>query len=254
MHQEAVGGLPYRRTMETLSGWITAAATVGAVLVSILFGLLSTFQARESARQAKRSAESSEGSLETARKQLEDSTAAQAESLQLAQLQLENSVRAHQDSTQPYVWADLRAREDGCGMMQFMVGNSGPTVATEVRIEFNPPLNHVVPEQWVPDAHLIEELFRAGAKSLPPGRVFAWDLGMASKYFKTEGELAPAHQIGVDITANGPHGPIPPVRYFISLADLKDQALRPSGLGLVEAPLRDVEKRLREIGSTLNGQ
>lgn len=240
--------------MENDNAGLSAVIAILALVFTLIFGVINALIAAASARQAGRSADSSEGTLEMAQKQLEASTAAQAESLRLAQLQLENAVRAHQDSTQPYVWADLRARNDGCGLIQFMVGNSGPTVATEVHIEFNPPLNHVVPEQWVPDAHLIEELFRAGAKSLPPGRVFAWDLGMASEYFKAEGKLAPAHQIGVDIAANGPHGPIPPVHYFISLADLKDQALRPSGLGLVEAPLRDVEKRLREIRATLNGQ
>lgn len=48
-----------------------------------------------------------------------------------------------QDGRQPYVWADFRLDETQGSLMQLMVRNEGPTVARDVRILFDPPLQGV---------------------------------------------------------------------------------------------------------------
>ena len=233
-----------------VTAWIPTLISVLALLAAVVFGVVNAKQTANSAAHAKRSADSSERSLDLSQKQLESSTTAQAESLRLAQVQLENSVRAHQDSITPYVWADVRTCEDGSGFMEFVVGNSGLTVARNVHIEFQPALDYLVPPNAVEEATRVQARLREGLKSLPPGRVFAWILGMAQDYFDVNNPQ-PAREILLTITALGPHGPIAPTSYSISLEDMKHQVLRPVGLGMVQAPLKDVEQRLREIKTVL---
>lgn len=245
--------------------WIALAA----VAIALVVGFVNVKQASDSAAQAKRSADSAEKSLDLSQKQLESSVAAQAESRKLAQAQLEtstaaqneslrlakeqldNSVKAHTDSLQPYVWADIKAREDGSGMMIFVLGNSGPTVATDVRVAFHPALDHIVPPREVAEAQGIQKLLETGVKSLTPGRVFTWTLGVTHEYFSKEA-LPPASGLTLTITGNGPHGPMPESSYTIELNDHREQSLRPVGLGLVEKPLKAVEQRLKDIAGNLD--
>lgn len=247
------------------SDWIALAA----VAIALVFGYVNGKQAAESAAQAKRSADSAEKSLDLAQRELESSSAAQAEShklaraqletsvaaqnesLRLANEQLESSVRAHIDTLQPYVWADIRPREDGSGMMVFVLGNSGPTVATDVRVAFHPALDHIVPPREVADAHRIQELLESGVKSLAPGRVFTWSLGVTHEYFNKDA-LPPASRLALTISGNGPRGPIAESTYTIELNDQREQQLRPVGLGMVEKPLKAVEQRLKEISGSLD--
>lgn len=266
--------------------WIPTIVSILALVAAVIFGIVNARQAADSAEQARRSAVSSEKSLDLAQKELESSSAAQAESLslareqlansmaanaanqklatqqiessraaqaeslRLAQIQLENSVKAHQDSTQPYVWADLRPREDGSGLMLFIVGNSGPTTATDVRIEFQPAFNYVVPTDRVKDAHHVEETLTKGLSSLPPGKVIGWSVGLSWDFFGEK--KGPESSFEITIRAMGPHGELEPLVYGISLDSMKEQALRPVGLGLVEKPLNAVEKRLEAISKTLD--
>jgi hypothetical protein len=230
--------------------WVPTVVSILALIASIVIGLVNVRQAGDSAASAKRSADSSETSLDLAQKQLESSTAAQAESLRLAQEQLRNSVQAHQDSLQPYVWADLRPREDGSGLMLFMVGNSGATVAMDVRVEFQPALNLVVPSDRIPGAHHVEEVLTKGLTSLPAGKIVTWSVGMSWDFFD-EKKKGPESSFEVTIRAKGPHGELKPLVYDVSLDSMKEQALRPVGLGLIEKPLNAVETRLKSIGETL---
>ncbi len=42
------------------------------------------------------------------------------------------------DAAQPYVWADVRSDDESGVLLNLVVGNSGPTVATNVRIKIDP--------------------------------------------------------------------------------------------------------------------
>ncbi len=217
-----------------VSEWVAAAIALLSLIGAVVFGFRSTRASERSAKAAEVSAASASRSVELATSQLKSSASAQAESLQLGHEQLETTIRVHQDSLQPYLWVDLRAREDGNGLMVLVLGNSGPTVATNVRVEFQPALSQIVPPGKVAAANHIENRLSDGLSSVAPGRVFTWGLGMASDFFADEEfDTAPAAIFEITITANGPNGPIPPSSYSIGLEDLKHQALRPEGLGLL---------------------
>lgn len=234
------------------SDWIPAVIALLSLVAAVVIGVRSLKASERAAEAAELSATTANGSLRLAATQLETSATAQSESLRLGQAQLESSIRAHVDSLQPYLWVDLRARDDGSGMMVLVLGNSGPTVATDVHVEFQPPLSHLVPPNHVADANHVEERFRQGISSIAPGRVITWALGLAWEFFTDAAfDSAPATAIEIKIVATGPHGPIAPLTYSIALEDLKHQELRPVGLGLVEAPLKKLEKDLAEIVKVL---
>jgi hypothetical protein len=44
------------------------------------------------------------------------------------------------DAAQPYVWADIRPETAQAGLLRLEIGNSGPTVATNIRVTSSVPL------------------------------------------------------------------------------------------------------------------
>lgn len=128
-----------------------------SLATAIALGLKNVRAADASVEAAERSANSAEGSQ------------------QVAERQLTLTVRAHESAQQPYVWADLRPRDDG-GMLVFVVGNCGPTVATDVHITFEPSLDSLVPTNKLETARTLEERLRVGLRSIAPGRTHTWNL------------------------------------------------------------------------------
>lgn len=143
---------------------------------------------------------------------------------------------------QPYVWADLRPRDDG-QMLVFVVGNSGPTVATDVLVALDPPLADIVPEGRRDRARLVSDRLTQGLRSIAPGRTFMWNLDVGSTFF-SDGDDNPVADLTVTITATGPAGQLNPVDYVIALEDLRHQASRAAGAALLEQPLRRIADAL----------
>lgn len=142
-------------------------------------------------------------------------------------------------ASQPYVWVDVRPDDDNGGMIFLLVGNSGPTVATNVRVTFDPPL---------PDTGIFKDgtsfaRLSNGLASLPPGRTMAWVLG-PSYAVGTETAGWVKHQITV--CADGPLGPLEPLEYSITLNDLLHTELAPRGtLRGIASAVADVASQLR---------
>jgi hypothetical protein len=44
------------------------------------------------------------------------------------------------DAAQPYVWVDVRPDDATATLLNLVIGNSGPTVAVNVRVRVDPPL------------------------------------------------------------------------------------------------------------------
>jgi hypothetical protein len=145
----------------------------------------------------------------------------------------------HQDATQPYVWADVRP-DDGHGqLVKVVVHNAGPTVATSIRIAFDPPLPDGIP-------HRPGSTFTAldsGISALAPGRSMSWNLGVGHELLASE--VARAYQVTVD--AMGPFGPVPQLRYTIDLREWSKTAGQPPGtLHEVRNAIADVAKELKQ--------
>lgn len=140
---------------------------------------------------------------------------------EISQQTVDAQLQVAQQSVQPYVWADLRARDDAGQMLIFIIGNSGPTVATNVVIDVQPSLPQKTRGK---DVHPMHEVLSAGLASLPPGRTISWHVGFAPDVIRDHG--TPRR---ITITADGPHGPLQPLTYSITTTDLTDASAQPPG-------------------------
>ena len=89
------------------------------------------------------------------------------------QTQVQEQIRI--DAAQPYVWADVRPDDEIGQQLLLAVGNSGPTVATNVRVKVDPPL----PTIDDPGGRASAALARLadGLQSLPTGLTLTWSVG-----------------------------------------------------------------------------
>jgi hypothetical protein len=88
------------------------------------------------------------------------------------------------DAAQPYVWVDVRPDDSTGTLLNLVVGNSGPTVATNVRVQIDPPLPSIAQlELQVSAAH---SRLGEGLASLAPGRTLVWALGQGFNLLKDD--------------------------------------------------------------------
>ncbi|MCA1707621.1 MAG: hypothetical protein LC808_31865, partial [Actinobacteria bacterium] len=127
------------------------------------------------------------------------------------------------DAAQPYVWVDLRADDATGTLVNLVIGNSGPTVATNVRITIDPPL--VAIDELKSRTDTAQAQLAEGIRSLAPGRVLTWPLGQGFNLLRDEGR----HTYTFTITADGPFGQVPAMSYPVDLSDLRGTLDRPAG-------------------------
>lgn len=142
-----------------------------------------------------------------------------------------------EQSAQPYVWADVRGSDHTGFLIELVVGNSGPTVATDVQISFDPPLP-VSRQNGERDASTDTALTRLeeGLSSLAPGRVLRWTLGTGPDILSS----VQSQQYRVSVNGSGPFGPLPALSYVLNLSDWRESADRPDGsLHLLTKAVKD---------------
>jgi hypothetical protein len=194
-----------------------------AAIAAVLIALVALFYSRRSTDAADRSASAA------------DRSAAAAEE----QTKIQRQLRI--DSAQPYVWADVRPDDESGFILTLIIGNSGPTIATNVRAKIDPPLPTIeqLKESTVAQARLAE-----GISSLPPGRILVWELGQGFNLLQEDGP----QEHTFTITADGPFGPVPPLTYIVDLADWRGQPARASG------NLRQVTKAIEGLAAKISKQ
>jgi len=132
-----------------------------------------------------------------------------------AERQTELQERVHRDAHQPYVWADIRVDSTQGSILRLVVRNEGPTVAEEVRITFDPPLQTT--RSIHTDVDRAQERLSQGLRALPPGREMAWYLAMGRELSsKNDADDVP-HEYTVKITGRGPFGDLPVVYLHVEL-------------------------------------
>lgn len=179
--------------------WAAIGAVAAAVIaaVALVFSIRSAIAADRAARAADRAAEAAE-----------------------AQTEIQRQVQVA--AAQPYVWADVREDDSQGVLLDLVVGNNGPSVASHVRARIEPPLP-TAPQ--LEESALAQQQLAEGISSLPPGAMIRWHLGPGFTLIKSDGQQR--HEI--TITANGPFGPIRPLTYVLDLANLRGQPVRPQG-------------------------
>jgi hypothetical protein len=143
------------------------------------------------------------------------------------------------DAAQPYVWADVRPDLQSGVLLTLVIGNSGPTVATNVRMHIEPPLPTI---EQLSDSAEAQARLAEGISSLPPGRTLVWYLGQGFNLLHEGG--GPQKHV-FTITADGPFGPVSKLSYVVDLADWHGQPVQPVGT------LHDVAKAITGLGSKL---
>ena len=156
--------------------------------------------------------------------------------------QTKQQKQAAKDATQPMLWVDIR-RDDGQSQaLALLLGNSGPSIARNVKVTFDP-----APPSTL-DIKPILEILRQGIASLAPGRSMQWALGAAHKTSDWDAQKA----YRVRIEAEGPFGTIEPLEYVISVDDLDgSQAAPPGNLHAVAAELHEMTKATKELNEII---
>ena len=160
-----------------------------------------------------------------------------------AQTKIQRQLRI--DAAQPYVWVDVRPDDVTGTLLNLVIGNSGPTVATNVRVQIEPPLPAI--DQLRERIQAAQARLADGIRSLAPGRTIAWPLGQGFNLLNTGGPQV--HTFTV--TADGPFGAVPSQTYVIDLADLRGSLDRPAPLHKLAEVVEELSRTLR---SAANGR
>ncbi|KUM31879.1 hypothetical protein AQ436_01830 [Arthrobacter sp. EpRS66] len=177
--------------------WVSLGAAVVAV-VALIFTWAQAKSAREQAHSAK-------------------------EQVALGRRQTEVQENLYRDQQQPYVWLDFRLDPVSYWLVDLVMKNEGPTVATNVRLEIDPPIKRSQKlQKWT-----LEDLpgFKDGFASFPPGRELRWSLGAHTDIF--DERTFTKHTITVH--CDGPFGPVEPLTYVLDYADGRFMAIRDEG-------------------------
>lgn len=125
-------------------------------------------------------------------------------------------------SSAPYIWADVRLQSRNGWNLEFVVGNSGSTVATNVRVLIDPPFP---PDHEGAYLEAMHQRLRDGLSSLAPGRTLHWTLGPSADLVNRAGALAHS----VRISCEGPYGAVPVNEYVINMADFRESVAHHDG-------------------------
>lgn len=145
-------------------------------------------------------------------------------------------------AAQPYVWADVQPDTKQGTVLRIVVGNEGPTIATNIRVAFSPPL--ATPAKYPGATEVAQQVLAKGIKSLAPGRRIEWSAGVGYEVLAGDGPIRHT----VTVTADGPHGPLAPLTFDLDLADWRGALDSPDGsLHLVRKSIDDLGKRFAAI-------
>jgi hypothetical protein len=144
----------------------------------------------------------------------------------------------HRDAAQPYVWVDIRPDTTERQLLAVVVGNSGPTFATNIRATFNPPLPTGTLNGRDEGA---SERLRAGLPSLAPGKQLSWALGMGPVVLGSDR----SRRYTITIDADGPFGPLPQLSVDVDVVSYIGVLVRPEG------SLHKVEEAIGRVAAAI---
>jgi hypothetical protein len=204
-----------------VSAWIA----LGSAIIALLAVAVAFVQARSAHQQADAAKDQAEAAKQQAA---------------LAQRQTELQERVHEDSQQPYVYVDIRPDPASMVLLDVVIENTGATVATNVRVEIDPPLASTIsdidPADWA---------LTRGIVALPPRRPLRWMLDSALTRYDSN-ELPRRHRVRV--SADGPFGPAPVLEYDLDLDDYLGTEARAKGT------LHDLRHELQELRKLLKSR
>lgn len=137
--------------------------------------------------------------------------------------QTELQEQIHEASQQPYVWADIAGDVAQADLIKLTVCNEGPTVATNIRVSFDPPLQSTSLHDSF--SQVQQDLANSGVRSLPPGRRIEWVFDVGHRFF--QGNTTRLTKVTVD--CEGIHGNCPTNTYMMDLDAIRNSHNVPYG-------------------------
>jgi hypothetical protein len=177
-----------------------------------------------------------------------------ADAARVSAIAAEDQARAVEDQTQlqrdlakvaadPNLWVDIRADDVVGQELVLLVGNSGPSIARNVKVTFDPP----VMVKYADLAPVLETL-REGISALAPGRTLQWHMGPAR--FTVDWDASNVYRVRIE--ADGPLGAVDPLEYAISIDDLALSKPAPTGsLLAVTTQLQDISSSARQLSQAV---
>jgi hypothetical protein len=226
----------------------------GMLTVTIIVAVIAVVAAIYASQQAKAAQDSAAAAIKQADAAGEQVRAAE-EQVALGRRQLDIAEKVRREQTEPYVVIDIQPSTFAGGFLNLVIENIGTTVARNVRFSVEPPMRSTLELQGDPplaDARI----FTHGVPMLPPRRrieiLFDFSPDRYEKGFET------LYQ--VTINAEGPYGPIEPLRYEIDLRILygwqyTTEKTIHSGVKTLEKMQQDLHKipgYLRRIGERID--
>ncbi|NBE95090.1 hypothetical protein FE391_18675 [Nonomuraea sp. KC401] len=182
--------------------------TAIAAVVALVVSLFSVWFAR---RQASAAIDQSAGAQRAA-DAAKDQAVSARDQAEIAAKQLALDRTAFTESQQPYVVVDIRASDFISEALILIVENVGPTVARNVRIRFNPPIQTSMDGD---DGEKLADalIFTQGVPHVPPGRRIEALFDIGWQFFKKD----LPRKYTVTVEADGPYGAVEPLTYLIDL-------------------------------------
>jgi len=207
------------------------AIAIVALVISLLALPFTAWAAHAAARQAKAA---------------HDQTEIQREQVAAAREQTRLQRELAREALQPYVWADIQPDMQQGTVMHVAVGNSGPTVARNVKVTFDPPLPSG--KQQADKVESVQHTLAKGLRSLAPNRVLRWTLGAGYDLLSSD---APQVRT-VRVEADGPHGPLPILEIEIDISEWRQARDAPDGsLHHVRGAIKDLTKAVGGVEKTM---
>ena len=147
-------------------------------------------------------------------------------------------------AAQPYVWASIQPDQNSGTIFHLIIGNSGPTIARNIRITIDPPLPDLDSS-----SHLVSQMqqdLKEGIISLAPRDTLHWYLGPASKHITSDTTYK------ITTTADGPYGPLEPVEFIIRPQTLQAALAYPQGsLHSIRQELKKIDKSITALKNAI---
>ncbi|WP_157383064.1 hypothetical protein [Nonomuraea coxensis] len=177
-------------------------------MVAIVVSLFSVWFARRQASAAIDQSADAQRAADAAK----DQAVSARDQAEIAAKQLTLDRTAFTESQQPYVVVDIRASDFISEALVLIVENVGPTVARNVRIRFNPPVQTSMDGD---DGEKLADalIFTQGIPHLPPGRRIEALFDIGWQFFKKD----LPRKYTVTVEADGPYGTVEPLTYLIDL-------------------------------------
>ena len=207
------------------------AIAIIALVISLLALPFTAWAAHATARQAKAALAQTE---------------IQRQQVAAAREQTELQRALAREALQPYVWADIQPDMQQGTVLNVAVGNSGPTVARNVRVTFDPPLP--AGKQQVDKVEEVQRTLATGLRSIAPNRVHRWSLGAGYDLMPTDTSQLRT----VRVQADGPYGPLPVLEIEVDIAEWRQSRDAPDGsLHHVRSAIKDLTKAVGGVEKTM---